>query len=95
MTSSSASLVHASASGVTYKSDILEIKCFNDGCQVVGVSIHVVPGRSLARAAMATPVVCHNAKSILGEEQHLSVPCIRIQRQPVRKRDDRALAQSL
>src|SRR6516165_4544882 len=41
---------------------------------------------------MATPVVSDHAESILGEEQHLAVPRIRIQRPSVRKRYDRALA---
>jgi hypothetical protein len=53
---------------VTDKSDIREIKCVNDGCQIVGVSIHIVSGRSLARPAMPTPVVCDDAESIVGEE---------------------------
>ena len=67
----------ASASGMTHQSDIFEIQCLHNGGKIIGVSIHVVPGRSLARAAMATPVVCDHTKSILGEEQHLTIPGIR------------------
>jgi hypothetical protein len=78
--------------GVSYKSHIIETERLNDSCQIVGVSIHVVPGRRLARAAVATPVVGDHAKAILGEEKQLAVPRIGTQRPSVRKRYDRALA---
>jgi hypothetical protein len=72
-----------SASGVTYKSDIFEIKFLNDRCQVVGVPIHVVPGPGLAGPAMAAAGVRNHAETILGEEQQLAVSCIGTQRPSV------------
>ena len=41
---------------------------------------------------MATPVVRDHAEAVLGEEQHLAVPGVGVQRPAVRERDDRALA---
>src|SRR5262245_45297375 len=38
---------------------------------------------------MAAPVVCDDAEAVLREEQHLPVPCVRIQRPAVGERDDR------
>ena len=73
----------ASACGVTDQSGIFEIERLNDRCQIIGVPIHVVPGRGLAGPAMAPTVVGDNAKSILRQEQHLSVPCIGTQRPSV------------
>jgi len=73
----------ASARGVTDQRDILEIKRLDESCQIVGVPIHVIPGPSLTGSAVAAPVMCDHAESILGEEQHLAVPCVRIQRPSV------------
>src|SRR5215469_2309068 len=41
---------------------------------------------------MPAPIMRHRAKTILGQKQHLSVPCIGIERPAVRKRDDRTFA---
>jgi hypothetical protein len=60
-----------------------EIKRVDHSCQILGVPIHVIAGPGLAGSAMATAVVCNNAESILGEEQHLAVPCIGTQRPSV------------
>src|ERR1041385_9567704 len=54
----------ASACGVTYKSDILEIQFFNHSCQIVGVGIHVISRRRLARAAVTTAVMRNCAEAI-------------------------------
>src|SRR5262249_18340189 len=78
--------------GVSYKSHIRESERLDESCQIVGVPIHVVPRPSLARAAVATPVVGDHTKAILGEEKKLAVPCIGTQRPPMRKRYDRAFA---
>jgi hypothetical protein len=50
------------------------------------------PRPSVALAALATPVVGDHPKAILGEQKQLAVPCIRIQRSSVRRREDRVLA---
>jgi len=55
----------------------------NDRCQIVGVSIHVVPGPGLTGSTMTTPVAGDDAKSILGEEEHLAIPRIGTQRPSV------------
>src|SRR5689334_8137722 len=41
---------------------------------------------------MATPIMRNHSESILGQEQHLSIPCIGTQRPSVRKGYDRALS---
>ena len=70
----------ASASGVTYKSGVFEIKFLNDRCQIVGVPIHVVPVPGLTRAAMTAAVVCNHAETVPRKEDHLAIPRVGIQR---------------
>jgi hypothetical protein len=68
----------ASTGGVTDQSNVLEIKRFNNSCQIVGVSVHIIPGPGLAGPTMATPVVRNHSETILGKEMELAVPCIGI-----------------
>jgi hypothetical protein len=68
---------------VAHQRGILEIKCFNDRRQIVGVAIHVVPGPGLTGSTMTTPVMGDHAKAILGEEMQLAVPGVGIQRPSV------------
>src|SRR6185437_3651993 len=41
---------------------------------------------------MASTIMRNRSETVLGEKQHLSVPCIGIQRPSMRKRDDRTFA---
>ncbi len=50
---------------------ILEIELGDELGKIVGVGVHVVAGPGLARAAVATTVVCDAAVSLAGEEEHL------------------------
>ena len=72
--------------------DVLEIQGLDHGCEVVGISVHVVRGRSLAGSAVAAAIVCDDSEAMLCEKQHLAVPGIGAQRPSVREGDDRALA---
>ena len=51
-----------------------EIEGRDEGRQVVGVPIHVVPGRGLVGTSVAALVMCNGPIAVLGKEQHLSVP---------------------
>src|SRR5262249_49171975 len=76
--------------GVAHQRGVLEIQRLDDGCQIVGVAVHVVSGGGLAGPAVATPVVCDHAEAVLREEQHLAVPGVGVQRPAVRACYDRA-----
>src|SRR5690606_36756193 len=47
--------------------------------EVIGVAVHVVPRRGLARASVAAPVVRDDAVALLRQEEHLTVPRVRVQ----------------
>src|SRR5437868_5876612 len=64
----------ASAVGMADECYVIEIERFNDRRQIVSVSIHIVPGPSLGRAAMAAAIVRDHAESVLGKKKHLAVP---------------------
>jgi hypothetical protein len=82
----------AAAGGVAHEYGILEIERLNHSCKIVGIAVHVIPRRGLARSAMATTVVRDHAEAILREEKHLTVPSVGAQRPTVRERYDRAFA---
>src|SRR5690606_40642632 len=77
----------ASTSGVADKCDLIEVQLFDELSEVIGVRIHVVAGRRLARASMATPIVRDCPVAVLRKEEHLSLPCIAVERPAVREDD--------
>src|SRR5215475_9786673 len=54
----------------------LQIERVRQCHHVSRVGIHVVPRRTLCRAAVATPVMCDNAVALREEVQHLVVPVV-------------------
>ena len=82
----------AASGGVAHQRGVLEIERLDHGRKIVGIAVHVVPGRGLAGPAMATTVVCDHAEAVLREEKHLAVPSVGAQRPAVRERYDRAFA---
>src|SRR5205807_3103755 len=64
----------ASAGGVPDERDVIEVEHFDDRRQIVSVSVHIVSGPSLGRAAMAATIVRDHAESVLGKKKHLAVP---------------------
>src|SRR5580658_3878223 len=62
------------------------------GCQVVGVVIHVMAVTGLRGTSMPAPVVGYDAEAVVEEEHHLSVPIIGGQRPAVAKYDGLTLA---
>src|SRR5829696_309277 len=64
------------AAGVAHEYGILEIERLNHSCKIVGIAVHVIPRRGLARPAMATAVVRDHAEAILREEKHMTVPSV-------------------
>ena len=84
---------HFTAAGrVADHRDVLEIQGLDHRCEIVGITVHVVPGRRLAGSAMATTIVCHDSEAVLCEKQHLAVPGVGAQRPSVREGYDRPLA---
>jgi hypothetical protein len=61
---------------MAHQCDFVEIQHLNDRRQIVGVSIHVVPGRGLAGPPMAPPIVRKHTEPVLREKKHLAVPSI-------------------
>src|ERR1700736_3907880 len=60
--------------------------------EIVSIVIHVVAAAGLARAAMASSVMCDDAIAVFKEEQQLRVPVIGRQRPAVAKDDGLSLA---
>jgi hypothetical protein len=82
----------AASGGVAHEYGILEIERLNHGCKIVGIAVHVIPRRGLARPAMATTIVRNHAEPVLRKEKHLTVPGVGAQRPTVRERYDGAFA---
>ena len=82
----------AAAGGVANERGVLEIECLDHGGKIVGIAVHVIPRRGLARPAVSATVVCDHAEAVLREEKHLAVPSVGAQRPTVRERYDRAFA---
>jgi hypothetical protein len=72
--------------------DVLQIERLDQGREIVGVPVHVVAVRRLARAAVTAAIVRDAAEAVLHEEEHLRVPHVGVQRPAVREGDDRARA---
>src|SRR5262245_33023265 len=84
---------HFPATGrMTNHRDVPEIHSLDHRGEVIGISIHVVPGRRLAGPAMATTIVSDDAEAMLREKQHLAVPGVGAQRPSMRERDHRTVA---
>jgi len=66
----------AAAGGMADMHGVLEVEMRRQRGEIVGIVIHVVAVRDLARAAVAAPVVRDDAKAATVEEQHLRIPVI-------------------
>jgi hypothetical protein len=77
----------ASAGRMSDVNGILEVELGNELGQIVGVSVHVVAGPRLARAAMAAPIVGDAAVALRGEEEHLVFEGIGRQRPAMAEHD--------
>lgn len=66
----------APAGRVTDHRDVPEIERLDHGREIVGVSVHVVPGRRLAGPAMTATIVSDDSEAALREKQHLAIPGI-------------------
>ena len=81
----------APARRVTDVYRVSEVQVSDDGGQVIGVVIHVVPAGDLRRASMTATGVRHHAKAALDEEHHLGIPVVTRQWPSVTE-DDRLTA---
>jgi hypothetical protein len=73
----------AAARRVTDQCRVLEVERFDQRGQIVGVGVHVVALPRLIRTPVATAVMRDHTIAAFGEEQHLRVPCVRVQRPAV------------
>ena len=80
------------AGGVADVDSVLQIKLLREGCEIVGVGVHVVAVPRLAGAAVPAPVMRDDAVALLAEEQHLSVPVVRGKRPAVTEHDGLSFA---
>jgi len=60
--------------GVTHQRHVLEFQRLDDSSEIVGIAIHIIPLRSLARSAVTTAVMRDDAETVLREEKHLAIP---------------------
>ena len=56
---------------------VLQVKLFRKGCEIVGISVHIVAVPGLGGTAVTAPVSRDDSIATLPEEQHLSVPVVR------------------
>src|SRR5271169_4381953 len=63
--------------GVSHMDRVLEVKLFCEGCEIVGIRVHLVSVPGLLGAAVSLPVMRDHSIATLAEEQHLSVPVVR------------------
>ena len=62
---------------------VLQIECFDQRRQIVGVGVHIVAVPGLAGAAMAAAVMRDAAVSAMRQKHHLVFPCIGAERPAV------------
>ena len=73
----------AAARGEADQDGALQVERLDKLREVVGIGVHVVAAPGLARAAMSATVMGNAAIAVGGQEQHLSLPAIRIERPAV------------
>src|SRR5213080_2300748 len=69
--------------GVAHVDSVLQVKLFSEGCEIVGISVHVVAIPRLGGTTVPSPVMRDDSIALLAEEQHLSVPIVRSERPAV------------
>src|ERR1022692_1419475 len=77
----------STAGGVTHMDGVFQVELFREGCEIVGVGVHVVTIPGLSGTTVPSPVVRDHSIATLAEEQHLSVPVVRGERPPVTEHD--------
>src|SRR5262249_31360025 len=82
----------APARGVADVDCLPQVERFDQGREVIGVSVHVVAGPGLAGAAVTAAVMGGAAVTAGGQGEHLVVPGVRAQRPSVAEDDRLALA---
>src|SRR5438552_5883807 len=55
---------------------IPQVEMIDDGFQIVGIMVHVVPAAGLSRATMSTPISCNDAETFAEKKKHLRVPVV-------------------
>src|SRR6266478_6077463 len=78
--------------GVAHVDSVLQVKLFSEGCEIVGVGVHVVAIPRLGGTTVPSPVMRDDSIALLTEEQHLSVPVVRSERPAVTEHYGLALA---
>src|SRR5271167_3317180 len=62
--------------GVADMNCVLQVKLFGEGCEIVGVGVHLVAIPRLSGTAVPSPVMGNDSKATLAEKEHLSVPVV-------------------
>src|SRR5580698_8767300 len=66
---------------------ILQVEMRGQGCQVIGIMVHVMAAAGLARPPMTAPVMRNHAITMAQKEQHLRVPIVRRKRPAMAEHD--------
>src|SRR5208283_231594 len=77
----------SAAGGVTDMDCVSKIELFREGCEIVGIGVHLVAVPRLAGTAVPSPIMRDDSEATLAEEQHLSVPVVGGER-PAMTEDD-------
>ena len=80
------------AGGEADEGDLAQIEFFDQRGEVVGVGVHVVAVPGLSGPSVAAAVVGDAAVAVGGQEQHLRLPAVGIQRPAVAEHDRLSLA---
>jgi hypothetical protein len=73
----------SAAGGMTDVDHVGQAERLDERGEIVSVRVHVVPGPRLGRSAMTAAIMRDSAKSIRGEEEHLLIPRVSVERPPV------------
>src|SRR6202023_1040885 len=82
----------SAAGGMAHMDCVLQVKLFGEGCEIVGVGVHVITIPRLGGTAVPSPVMRDDSIALLAEEQHLSVPVVGGERPTVTEHDGLALS---
>src|SRR5260370_9800059 len=82
----------AAASRMADMHGVLQVQCFGESGEIIGIGIEIIAVPWLARAAVAAPVMRDAAIAARGQEKHLVLECVGAQRPAMAEDDGLTLA---
>ncbi len=63
----------SAANGMAHMNSVPQVKLLSEGCEIVGISVHIIAVPGLAGTAVPPPVMRDDSVATMAKEQHLSV----------------------